>query len=115
MNSEDKKRLKEQYANRHPDMGIVCWQSGERKWIAISKDVNADYNGTSFQLKLGSWPNRELQAEYTKAPDTFSWCVLKKLEYKELDDSIDEELELLWMMVMEEFPDAKRMKPGRKK
>lgn len=60
MEREKKKALREQFDQRKPDMGIVCWQSGEKMWIAISTDAKADYNGTLFQLKLGAWPNREM-------------------------------------------------------
>ena len=54
MDREKKKALREQYSNRHPKMGIICWQCGEVMWIDMSTDANADYNSTSFQLKFGS-------------------------------------------------------------
>lgn len=114
MDNDKKKQLKEAYANRHPEMGIVCWQCGEKMWVSISRDTKSDYNGTSFQLKLGSWPNRELQAEYNKTPDLFEWRVLKVLDYKDYADDHTEDLELLLMMVMEEYPEAKKMKPGKR-
>lgn len=114
MNNEQKKTLREQYDLRKPDMGIVCWQSGDRMWIAISKDAVKDYNATSFQLKFGSWPNRELQAAYTADPDSFQWSLLKKLNYEERDEDHSDELELLYMMAMEEYPQAKQMKVGKK-
>lgn len=56
MDKERKKALRAEYDQRKPEMGIVCWQSGERRWIAVSTDAKADYNGTLFQLQLGSWP-----------------------------------------------------------
>ncbi len=61
MNKDRKKELRTQYEERKPDMGIICWQNDAEIWIAISKDINADYNSSLFQLKLGSWPNREIQ------------------------------------------------------
>ena len=114
MNQEQKKALREQYDKRMPDMGIVCWQSGERMWIAISKDAAADYNRSSFQLQLGSWPNRELQAAYNADPDSFEWSLLKKLDYKERDEDHNDDLELLFDLCMEEFPQAKKMRAGKK-
>ncbi len=114
MNSEQKKALREQFKQRKPDMGIVCWQNEEQMWIAISKDAEADYNSTSFQLQLGSWPNRELQRAYKTAPDSFKWSLLKKLDYEERDEDHSEELELLYEMCMEEFPQAKKMRPGKR-
>lgn len=114
MDKEQKERLKEQYRNRHPDMGIVCWKSGEQMWIAKSKNATADYNSTSFQLKLGSYPNKEMQAAYKSDPASFEWLILKTLDYKELDDDHDEDLELLHMMCMDEYPQAKPMRAGKR-
>ena len=43
-------------------MGVVCWKSGDRMWIAKSKDAKADYNSTaevspSEVLELASQAN----------------------------------------------------------
>ena len=114
MDKEQKKALRTQYDERKPDMGIVCWQNGAKMWIAISKDVKADYNGSLFQLKLGSWPNREMQKAFTEDPDAFQWSILKKLDYEDRDEDHSEELELLYMICLEEHPDAQQMRPGRK-
>lgn len=112
MEKDRRKELKEQYANRHPDMGIVCWQSGDMMWAQISTDANADFNSTSFQLKLGSWPNREMQAAYKKDPGSFKWSLIKELEYKDLADDHSEDLEILLLEFLDEYPDAKPMRPG---
>ena len=114
MDNERRNQLKEEYKNRHPEMGIICWKSGEKIWIAKSKDAAGDYNRTSFQLKLGSWPNREMQAAYDADPDSFEWQILKTLEYKDIDENHDEDLELLYMMCMDEYPNAKPMRLGKR-
>ena len=114
MEKEQKKALRTQYDQRKPDMGVVCWQSGDKMWIAISKDARADYNSTLFQLRLGSWPNREMQKAFNDDPDSFRWSLLKWLDYKERDEDHSDDLELLYMMCMEEYPDARKMRPGRK-
>lgn len=113
MDSKTKKALRAQYDQRKPDMGIVCWQNGEKMWIAISRDANADYNGSLFQLKLGSWPNREMQKAYTENPEAFQWSLLKKLEYKECGEDHSDDLELLYMMCMEEYPRHRRCAPAK--
>lgn len=113
MDAARKKELKAAYANRHPEMGVVAWCAGDRMWIARSKDVRADYNGTSFQLDLGSWPERDLQRAYKAAPESFEWRVLRTLEYEDPSD-VDDDLELLLMECMDEYPDAKPMRPGRR-
>ena len=114
MDKEQRKALREQYEQRKPDMGVVCWENGGRRWIATSKDAAADYNGSLFQLKLGSWPNRDMQAAFTKDPEGFRWSLLKKLDYEEPGEDHGEDLELLYMMCMEEYPEARQMRPGRK-
>lgn len=92
-------------------MGVVCWRSGERMWIAISRDAKADYNRSLFQLKLGSWPEGELQRAYTEAPETFQWSLLKKLDYGEREEDHSADLELLYLLCREEYPQAKAMRP----
>ncbi len=114
MNTDRKKELKEAYSKRHPDMGIVCWTNGNRMWIAKSKDAKADFNGTSFQLQLGSWPNREMQDAYKADPASFRWILLKKLDYKEIDEDLSDDLEILYMEAMEEYPNAKPMRCGKR-
>ncbi len=114
MEKNKKKELRKQYENRHPDAGIACWQSGEHLWIAPTKDAKADFNGTSFQLRLGSWPNREMQKLYREDPESFQWSLLRELEYEDVSDDLSEDLEILLLEVQEEYPDAKPMKPGKK-
>lgn len=114
MEREKKKALREQYDQRKPEMGVVCWRSGEKMWIATSTDAKADYNGTLFQLQLGSWPNREMQKAFTDDPGSFQWSLLKKLDYKERDEDHTEDLKLLYLMCLEEYPDARQMRPGRR-
>lgn len=80
-------------------------------WIAISRDAKADCNRSLFQLKLGSWPERELQRAYTEAPETFQWSLLKKLDYEEREEDHTADLELLYLLCQEEYPQAKAMRP----
>lgn len=114
MNKEQKKHLREQYDQRKPDMGIVCWKSGDRMWIAKSLDARADYNSSLFQLKLGSWSNKEMQAAYSADPESFEWSLLKELDYEVRDEDHSEDLELLYMMCMDEYPHAQKMKAGKR-
>lgn len=113
MEKERRKELRAQYDQRKPEMGVVCLKSGERRWIAVSTDAKADYNGILFQLKLGSWPGRELQKAFTEAPDSFEWSLLKKLDYDEREDNHRDDLELLYLQCLDEYPDAMPMRPGK--
>ena len=114
MDNERKKQLREQYANRRPDMGVICWQSGDSRWVEVSTDAAADYNCTSFQLQFGSWPNREMQQAYNKNPGSFQWSLARKLDYKEVSDDHHDDLQLLLLEYLDAFPDAKPMRPGRR-
>ena len=114
MDKDRRKELREQYDRRHPDMGVVTWRCGDDIWVMTTKDANADYNRMSFQLKLGSWPNKELQNAYTADPQGFVWSLEKSLKYDERKEDHSEDLELLLMEFMDEHPDAKPMKQGKK-
>jgi len=110
-NSDRRKELKEQYNNRHPDKGLVCWKSKGRIWVMPTQDANADYNGTKFQLDLGSWPNRDLQNAYKQDPESFEWSFEKELKYEDNSDDVSDDLSIMLMEFMDEYPDAKLMRP----
>ena len=106
---EHRKALRNQYENRHPEMGVVCWKNREHMWIGASKDIRATYNGIEFQLKLGSLPNKALQAAYNADPDALEWSVLKHLDYEDPTADYSDDLELLLMEAFDEFPNAQRI------
>lgn len=110
MDNDRKKTLKEQYKNRHPKMGIVCWQCGDEMWADMSKDANADYNSTDFQLKLGSWPNKALQKAYKENPEGFSFSLARELDYEDFSEDHTDDLKILLMDFLEEHPNAKPMR-----
>ena len=114
MDKDRRKELREQYNNRHPDMGIVTWRCGDNIWVMTTTDANADYNSMSFQLKLGSWRGRELQQAYKDNPDGFVWTLESKLKYDDLNEDHSEDLEIMLMEFMDDHPNAKPMKPGKK-
>ena len=72
----------------------------------------AKNNRSEFQLKLGTWPDRELQSQYALSPDDFRWVLAKKLDYEDTDEDHSEELQLLLLEFLDEHPEAKPMKPG---
>ena len=113
MDKEQKKALREKFEARRPVMGIVALTDGDDIWIAVSTDAAADRNSTMFQLQLGSWPNRELQKAYSDHPDRFAWSVIRELKYEERDDDHRDELELMYLMCLDEHPGAKQMRAGR--
>jgi len=114
IDEERKKELRKQYENRHPDKGIVTLKSKDQIFVMTTVDANADYNGLIFQLKLGSWPCKELQNAYSENPDAFEWCIETKLEYEDQTKDYSDDLTLMLMEYMEKHPDAKPMKPARR-
>ena len=68
----------------------------------------------AFTIKLGSWPNREVQRAYAENPEAFQWSLLKKLDYKAPGEDYSDDLELLYMMCLEEYPQAQKMRPGKR-
>ncbi len=111
ISTDRRKELKSQYNNRHPNKGIVSWKSKGRTWVMFSNDAQADFNGTSFQLKLGSWPNKELQKAYSEDPESFEWTFERELKYDDNSEDVSDDLKLMLMDYMEKNPDAKLMKP----
>lgn len=116
MNSERRKQLKSAYAERRPEMGVVCWQCGEQMWIMASKDTRADYNSTLFQLQAGNFVNRQMQAAFQEqGEESFHWRVLKVLEYDDPKEDHWEDLELLLMECQDEYPQAQLMRKARRR
>ncbi len=110
MDNEKKRELKAQYAQRHPDMGIICWRCRDRLWVDMSRDAKADYNGSSFQLKLGSWPNKEMAEAYKADPDSMEFSLIRRLDYEDYSEDHTDDLKLLLMEFLEEHPEAKPMR-----
>ena len=115
MDQNRKKELKEEYQNRKPKMGLVAWTNGTDLWVDLAQDVKAYYNSSSFQLKLGSWPNFELQEAFTKNPMSFTFSCLTELEYQEDETDYTEDLEVLLEEYLKENPKAKKGKNRKRR
>ncbi len=95
-----RKELKEQYKLRKPPMGIyaIYKQDGNKWHIESSSDTHGALNGAKFKLEHNSYPNRELQSEWTKCKgEGFVIEVIEVLEYDKEDIKTDytKELQLL--------------------
>ena len=55
-----------------------------------------------------------MQKAFNEDPDAFQWSLLKKLDYKENVEDYSDDLELLYMICLEEYPNAQQMRVGRK-
>lgn len=107
----DKKKLKEQYRNTKPEMGVCIVKSNSSNTCLVqeSKDLKSTMNRIRFQLDLGSLSNRELQAAWKRDGDSaFTIEVLEILPYDEDESKVDyrEELEILKVIWEERLADS---------
>ena len=68
----DKKRLKEKYKKKKPDMAVykVNFNESNKIYLGIAEDLKGNINSLKFQLKLGSFrQSNNLQNEYNKFGD----------------------------------------------
>ena len=72
-----------EYKERAPRRGVFavrCAPTGD-VWVSASPNLDKQQNSTWFGLKLGSHPNRALQAAWTQhGEEAFSYEVLAELE-----------------------------------
>jgi hypothetical protein len=54
-----------------------------------------------------------MQRSYNADPDSFEGRLLKKMDYKDREGDHSDGVETLYMMDVEEYLDAKKMKPGK--
>ncbi|MDO5400803.1 MAG: GIY-YIG nuclease family protein [Eubacteriales bacterium] len=112
MEPQRKKQLRENFKNRHPDMGVLaitCTATGD-SYLFISKDAATGFNRHTFQLGAGMHPNKALQAlwnQYGEAAFTLEPAGL--IEYDDPTQDQTEKLEALLEACLTENPRAKRL------
>jgi hypothetical protein len=78
----DRKQILRDYRDRKTPAGafaVRCETTGE-SWVGTTPDLSTRKNGVWFSLRLGSHPNRALQAVWTaQGEDAFSFIVLEEL------------------------------------
>lgn len=107
----DKKKLKEQYKNTRPDMGVCIVKSNTGKMCLIQEsiDLKSTMNRFRFQLDFGSLSNRGLQAAWKReGAAAFTIEVLEILPYDKDESKVDyrEELEILKAIWEERLVDS---------
>lgn len=114
----DKKQIKKEYQKTVQPMGvyrIVNMVTG-KILIGSSKNLPAIANRVKLQLKLGSYPNQELQLDYTQFGEAaFRFEVVDYLQPNDrenYDYSGDlRELEDLWLDQLQPYGDKGYNKP----
>lgn len=128
MDKQKRKELAKAYAQTHRPMGIYQLQNkiNGKRFIGHSMNLDGTYNGLQFQLNMGNYFNRELQADWKEyGEENFAFEVLHTIKPQEEILQSDEELvkykkelEELEQLMLEElqpFGDQGYHKPGRKR
>lgn len=98
MDTTRKKELRQQWKNRHPEMGVISFRckETEESFLGISKDTKADINRNRFQLETGTHPNKKMTELWNQyGEEGFELSVVKILKYENPDEDHTEELEEL--------------------
>ena len=72
----DRRTLARQARDAFPAMGVYAVRSGSTVRVGASRNVHGTLNRIQFELRLGSHPDKALQAEWELAPETFRFDVL---------------------------------------
>ena len=109
----DKNKARREYKNTLQPMGVYCVTNlkNGKMFIGSSMNVNNIFNRISFQLKLGSYTNDELQKDYNQLGEAaFSFKVLdylKPVDELGYDYKADlQVLEELWLEKLEPYGKA---------
>lgn len=107
-NMDRKKELKEQYKQMKTDMGIFIVQNkvNNKYLLVTSQNLHGMINRVSFQLNLGSYPNKELQDDWKEIGEkNFDIKILEYLDYDkdELKTDYSEELNIMELMWTEKL------------
>lgn len=106
ISSDKKKELQAEYKQLKTDMGIfaVINKDANKYFLVETKNLKGKMNSTSFQLRSGAHPNRELLNDWQQlGADRFEISVLEQIDYEEGKDDYSDDLELLRMMWTEKL------------
>ena len=120
MNRDQKKQHKQEYALRRSPMGIICVCHTETGncFLLGAGNAPAVLNSCSFQLKIGSHPDRDLQALWKQYGESaFETGICRDLPYDKSDpEKTDYREELLSLLhqTLSEIPGSRVIRiPGR--
>lgn len=103
ISSDKKKELQAAYKIMKTDMGIFAITNTDtnKYFLVTTSNLKGKINSTSFQLRSGGHPNKELQRDWQQlGPDHFEIKILEQMEYDEerTDNDYSDDLELLKMI-----------------
>jgi len=103
LDKQRKKTLLQQFKEMKPDMGIFAIRNraSGKCWLAVSQNLKGAINSTLFGLRLGSFPQRDLQRDWKELGESgFAVEILETLSYDKDETKTDysEELAILRML-----------------
>lgn len=112
MDMKRRKKLLEQWKNRHPEMGVIsiCCTATGGLFFGMTNDTRAAFNGSRFKLSTGNHPNRPLQELWNQyGEEAFEFSVLRVLKYDNPQDDQTDKLTELLDQCLAETPQAERL------
>jgi len=108
--NDRKKELKKEYKQTHTPMGVYQIRNLVNGKVLVSAALNLPgiFNSKRFQLKMGSYPNERLQADWNEfGSENFVFEILDELEATEGPDynyrADLTSLEELWLEKLEPY------------
>ena len=87
MDKDKKRQLARDYKERKVSPGVYairCMSTGE-VWVAPSRNLDAQQNGIWFTLRLGTHPNKALQAIWNAQGEAaFAFEIIERVEDEDL-------------------------------
>jgi len=87
MDNDKKRQLARDYKERKVSPGVYairCMSTGE-VWVAPSRNLDAQQNGIWFTLRLGTHPNKALQAVWNAQGEAaFAFEIVERVEDEDL-------------------------------
>lgn len=112
MDSVERRKLRAEYKDRKPEMGVVsirCIETGE-EFLTAATDVPAMLNRLRFQLDSDMCPNAHLQSLWSQLGEAaFELGVVQRLECDDADADCADDLETLCELCLAERPEAQRL------
>jgi len=103
---DKKKELQAEYRQMKTDMGIfaVINKDANKYFLVETNNIKGKINSTSFQLRSGAHPNRELLRDWQQlGADRFEFTLAEQIDYEEGRDDYSDDLELLRMIWKEKL------------
>ena len=87
MDKSDRRQLVRDYKEKKTAAGIYALRCAvaEAVWVGVSHNIDAQANSVGFVLRMGSHPNREIQAALrAHGGEAFVYEVLERIDEPEL-------------------------------